>query len=316
MRTTLYAMDVFRRAVEANSFVGAARSLLIDRAAVSRAIKSLEAELGVLLFARSTRALMLTPEGARFYRDCLAILKRCEEATQQFRRDRTIPRGRLVVGMGPGLTRRMLVRSLPEFQQQYPSIEVILLSADDRAEIGHGSIDVLVRARSLRQRGAQHEEPQGVVVRRLAQSQIVVCASPQYLERAGSPRAPADLRDHRCIAFLNVERDIQNEWQFANSRVRQKIKFVPRLLVQGTEALREAGVAGCGIIRSLACHIEDELRSGQLVPVLADWECIGAPPMVAIYRKTKPMPPQISVFVKYLAQAFRRYNLRSQGVEN
>src|SRR5258706_3848859 len=100
MHTPLHAMNIFVRAVETNSFVGAARSLLIDPAAVSRAIKALETELGVLLFARSTRALKLTAEGARFHRDCVQILKKLEQATQQFRADRAMPHGRLKVGMG------------------------------------------------------------------------------------------------------------------------------------------------------------------------------------------------------------------------
>jgi DNA-binding transcriptional LysR family regulator len=106
-----------------------------------------------------------------------------------------------------------------------------------------------------------------------------------------------------------LERDVQEEWQFVKLHLRQKVKFTPKLLIQGADPLREAGVAGCGIIRIVAWSIEDELRTGKLVPVLPDWECTGVPSMMAIYRKTQPMLPQISVFVRYLAQAFQRYNI-------
>src|SRR6266446_3810491 len=212
MHSTPHAMNIFVRAVETNSFVGAARSLLIDPAAVSRAIKALETELGVLLFARSTRALKLTAEGARFHRDCVQILKKLEQATQQFRADRAMPHGRLKVGMGLGMSRRLLLNTTPLFQKQYPDIEIILLSIDEVAQIGDKGVDVLLRPRSLPQRGGQHPEPQGLVVRKL-------------------------------------------------------------------------------------------------VRVLPDWECTGATPLVAIYRKTRPMPLQLSAFVGYLSEAFRHHNL-------
>ncbi len=112
MHLTLHAIKVFVRAVETNSFVSAARSLLIDPTAVSRAIKALETELGVLLFARSTRTLKLTTDGARFYRDCVEVLAGLDRATSQFRADRALPHGRLKIGMAPGLSRRMAVRQV------------------------------------------------------------------------------------------------------------------------------------------------------------------------------------------------------------
>jgi len=309
MHTLPQAMNIFVRAVETNSFVGAARSLLIDPAAVSRAIKALETDLGVLLFARSTRTLKLTAEGTRFHRDCVQILKKLEQATQQFRANRAMPHGRLKVGMGLGMSRRLLLNTIPLFQKQYPDIEIILLSIDEVAQIEDKGVDVLLRPRILRQRGGQHPEPQGLVVRKLVQARSVVCASPEYVDRAGAPRVPVDLLRHACIAQVTMERDVQDEWPFVKSQVRQKVKFVPKLLLQGADAHREAGVAGCGIIRISAWNIEDELRSRKLVHVLPDWECTGATPLVAIYRKTRPMPPQLSAFVGYLSEAFRHHNL-------
>jgi LysR family transcriptional regulator for bpeEF and oprC len=308
MRITIQAMSIFVRAVETNSFTSAARSLLMDPTGVSRAIKALETELGIPLFVRSTRTLKLTAEGARFYRDCVQILKKVEEATEKFRNDQTVPRGLLKIGMAPGLTRRMILRAMPAFQQKYPEIEIVLLNVDDIAMVGDKGIDVLIRGRGLRQRGGQRPEPQGVVVRKLAQLQYVACASPEYLGRAGAPRTPADLFRHACIATMTLERDIRDEWQFVKAQVRQKVKLDTKLLVHGADATREAGVAGCGIIRLGAGHVEDELHARKLVAVLPDWECVGAPPIVAIYRKTRPLVPQVNVFIRHLVEAFQRYN--------
>jgi LysR family transcriptional regulator, regulator for bpeEF and oprC len=308
MGATIQTMKIFVRAAEPNSFTAVARSMFIDRAAVSRAVKTLETELDVLLFARSTRTLKLTSEGARFYRDCIQVLKRFDNATQQFRTIRAAPHGRLNVGMAPGLPRRMLLRAVPQFQQRYPQIDIVLANVDDAIEIGDRGIDILIRVRSLRRRGGRHPERQAVIVRKLFQSKLVVCASPDYIDRAGVPHVPSELPLHACVAALTLEGDIQNEWQFVRSHERQKVRFDPKLVVHGGDTLREAGLSGCGIIRASAALIEEELRSRKLVPVVSEWECTGAPPMVAIYRKTRPTLPQVTAFVEHLMQAFQRYN--------
>ena len=313
MHLTIHAMNIFVRAVEANSFIGTARSLLIDPTAVSRAIKALEVELGVLLFARSTRTLKLTTDGTLFYRDSVEILGKVARAKSQFRVDKVTPHGRLKIGLAPGVSRRLLLRAIPSFQQQYPKIDVVLLSVDETNEVGDKGVDVLIRGRSLRQRGGQHPEPQGLVVRKLVQPRYIICASPEYLDRAGTPRAPIELLQHTCIAHVTLERDIHDEWLFTRSHVRQKIRFSPKLMIQGIDGLREASVAGCGIVRMVSWNVEEEIRSYRLVRLLSDWECTGTPSTVAVYRKTRPMLPQVSVIVRHLAEAFQRYNQQSEA---
>lgn len=306
MRISLRLIEIFVRVVERGSFVSAARSLLIDPAAVSRAINGLEENLGILLLARSTRVMKLTAEGTQFYRDAAPMLKGFDETIGRFQASTEMAR-QLKIGMGPALSRRMLLRAIPAFQERHREIQIVLLSINDRAEIEDEGIDILIRPRSTRQSGVEHRQPQGLVVRRLAQSPTVLCASPGYLKRAGVPRVPADLARHACLALLTLERDVHDEWQFARPGAREKIRFASRLTAHGDE-LREAALAGCGIVRLLACHVEDELRSGALAQLLLDWECLGGLPIVAIYRKTKPRLSPINAFVSHLAHAFRRYN--------
>jgi LysR family transcriptional regulator for bpeEF and oprC len=307
MQPSLQAMNVFVRAVEHNSFAGAARSLLVDPTAVSRTIAALEKDLGVLLFARSTRSLKLTAEGVRFHRDCVQILQRFAQATQRFRGDRAAPEGPLTVGMAPGVRRRVLLRAMPGFQRQYPGIELVLVGVDDRTALGDKSVDVLLRVSGVRQHGRIRTEPQGLVVRKLFQSRYVVCAAPAYLERAGTPRAPADLQGHACVAHVSLDYDVVTEWRFVRGDQRYAFRFTPRLRVQGVDAVAEAGIAGSGLVRMLAANVTEELRARTLVRVLPDWEVAGTPPMVAIYRKTRPVVPQIDAFVRYLSGALRSY---------
>jgi len=309
MRTGIRLIEIFVRVVESGSFVGAARSLFIDPAAVSRAIKSLEENLGTLVFARSTRALKLTSEGRRFYRDGARMLRSFEETIERFQAD-TALHGQLKVGMAPALSRRMLLRAIPSFQQRFPEVRLILLGIDDPAAVGDQGIDVLIRPRSRRQRGGTHRSQQGIVVRKLLESPILICASPAYLARAGTPRVPAELGAHACLALLTMERDVQDEWQFAKGERRERVKFAPGITAYGEE-LREAALAGCGIVRLLECHVDDELRSGALVRLLPDWDCLGGLPIVAIYRKQRPTLSRVNAFVRHLADAFRAEHVRT-----
>jgi DNA-binding transcriptional LysR family regulator len=146
-------------------------------------------------------------------------------------------------------------------------------------------------------------------VRRLAQSPTVLCA-PHYHEQAGIPRLPSDLARHACLALLTLERDVHDEWQFVKRSAREKIRFTSKLTAHGDE-LREAALAGCGIVRLLACHVEDELRSGALTRVLPDWDRRGGLPIVAIYRKTKPRLSPTNAFVSHLAREIQRYDATS-----
>jgi DNA-binding transcriptional LysR family regulator len=298
-------IEIFVRVAERGSFVAAARSLLIDPAAVSRAIAGMEESLGVVLFNRSTRMMKLTPDGVHFYRQAAQLLANFEETIHGFQANVRTAR-QLRIGMGPALSRRMLLRALPEFQQQHPELQLVLLSINDRAEIGDEGVDILIRPRSTRQSGVQHRQPQGLIVRRLTQSPTVLCASPSYLAKEGTPRRPADLTAHSCLALLTLERDVHDEWLFVKKGLRQKIKFVPTLTAHGDE-LREAALAGCGIVRLLACHVEDELLNGTLAQVLPDWECLGGLPIIAIYRKSRLRHSPITALSNHLARAFRRY---------
>ena len=306
MPASVRAIETFVRIVESGSFVAAARSLLIDPAAVSRTIKSLEDDLGISLFARSTRSLKLTTEGARFYRDGAQLLKAFHDTIDRFRADTALS-GQLKVGMGPALSRPIMLRGVSSFQALHPKVRLILISVNDPAQVGDEGIDVFIRPRSLRQRGGEHKQQQGTVLRKLFYSPMITAASPTYLRHKGVPRVPADFAAHDCTALLTLERDVQDEWQFVKRNKTEKIKFAPKLIADG-EALREAALASCGVIRVCAWEIADQLQSGALVQLLPDWECLGGLPIVAIYRKMRPTRSRIGALLQHLTTEFRPYD--------
>ena len=146
-----------------------------------------------------------------------------------------------------------------------------------------------------------------MILRKLFYSPMVTAASPAYLKRKGVPRLPADFAAHDCTALLTLERDVQDEWQFVKRNKSEKIKFAPKLIADG-EALREAALAGCGVIRVCAWEIDDQLRSGALSQLLPDWECLGGLPIVAIYRKMRPTQSRINALLQHLTKEFRCYD--------
>lgn len=304
MRINIRLIETFVRVVEGGSFTAAARSLLIDPAAVSRAIQGLEQDLGVQLFTRSTRVLKLTAEGRRFYRDASEMLRSFEATVSQFQSE-TALHGQLKIGMGPALSRRMMSHAVRSFQHEHPDVGLFLFSINEPGEISEEGVDVLIRPRSARRRGAEHKPQQGVVMRTLMHSPIVVCASPDYIKRAGQPKTPADLSKHACLALVTLERDVQDEWLCSKAGTRQKVNIAAKLTAPGEE-LREAALAGCGIVRLLACNVADELRSGTLVRMLPDWD-FGGLPIVAVYRKSPATLARVNAFLRHATQQFRRY---------
>src|SRR5262249_18858431 len=143
--------------------------------------------------------------------------------------------------------------------------------------------------------------------RKLMYSPMVTAASPAYLRRTRIVRVPADFEHHVCTALLTLERDVQDEWHFVKGSKREKIGFTPKLTADG-EALREAALAGCGVIRVCAWEITDELRSGQLIQLLPDWECLGGLPIVGIYRKNRPTLARINALLQHLTHEFKPHN--------
>src|ERR1044072_712342 len=162
MRASVRLIEIFVRVVETGSFVGAARSMLLRPAAVSRAIKGLEEDLGILLFARSTRKLQLTTQGRRFHADGVRMLRTFDETINKSKAEATLG-GQLRVGMGPALGRRMLIRTIPSFQAQYPDINLILFGINETLDVGDDAIDVVICSRSTSQRGTAHRSQQGIV---------------------------------------------------------------------------------------------------------------------------------------------------------
>lgn len=282
-------MQVFVRIVEAGSLTAAAAALGLSGPAVVRSLSALEAETGVRLLQRTTRRSSLTDEGREYYESCKRVLAEVDEAEAQMSARRAEPKGRLRL-TAPATYGRMHVAPIVNaFIAKYPEVEVELLLLDRVVDLLEEGLDAAVRIGNL--------PDSSLVARRLGETRRVVCASPSYLRRAGVPKAPADLADHRCILFSGLS--ATNEWTFA-SKPRQRVAIRPTLRTNQVEAALEACIGGLGVGQFLHYQVELPLHEGKLRRVLTEFEPATLPIQI-VYPHARPSS-NVRAFVELAVQ--------------
>lgn len=297
----LEGIEYFARSVEAGSFAGAARRLRVTPSAVSRKVAQLERELGVPLLTRTTRTLSLTPDGASFHLRCLRILEELGEARDALARVRQRPSGLLRVDAPVALGRIVLAPRLPALRRLCPELDVALMLRDRLADPFVEGSDVLVRM------GALRDSP--LVGLRLGASRLLVCASPAYLRRHGTPLTPDDLRRHACLAYLGDEGP--RPWRFRDGG--RTVEHSPRGSLQANdpEVLIDHARSGHGLVVAFDFLVAAPLARGELVSVLdayapPDW------PIHALYAKNRHLVPKVRAFLEFLGETFGSPSRRSR----
>ena len=218
-------MTAFVRTVTEGSFSAAARSLGLTPSAVSKHVARLEERLGARLLSRSTRHLGLTEEGRAFHERCANILGEIEEAEQAVSDLHAAPRGTLRINATVAFVNHQVIPLIPEFRERYPEVRFDLVLTDHGLDLIEEGVDVAIRF---------GEPPEGsFIARKLADSRRVVCATPGYLARHGTPRVPGDLAEHNCLT-LSTRPDF-NVWEFGEGADIRAGRLVPLL----TEHLHE-----------------------------------------------------------------------------
>ena len=291
--STLTGIEYFATTVESGSFASAARRLGITASAVSRRVAQLERELGVPLLARTTRSLSLTDDGRAFHERCVRILEELHEARDAIARASKRPSGVLRVDSASGLGRVVLAPRLPEFLDRHPDIKLELMLRDRFVDPIAEGLDVVLRMGSL--------GDSSLIARRLGEARIVVCASPAYLRKRGTPRGPGDLARHECLGFLSEGRPMH--WPFASEGGTFAVDIAGRYHANDVDVLRAAAIAGEGLVALFDFLVADALASGALVQVL-EAHPLTTRPIHALYPKNRQLLPKVGVFLDFLAEIF------------
>lgn len=294
----LLAMRVFSRVAERGSFAQAADELDISRAAASGHVAALEKHLGVRLLNRTTRRVSLTAEGADYLRRCRRILDEVQDAEETLRGSRSKPQGLLRVDVPVAFGRYLLLPALPDFTRRYPAIDLDIRLNDRFVDLVAERVDVALRVGNLQQ--------SGLVARRVAQINIVTCASPAYLADQGEPQTPDDLRQHRLLAVTPAGGG-SPEWTFPAPYTPRRLKLHFAMQFNAAEGPIIAAAAGLGIIHTADLLVAEYVSRGELKLILNDFALPG-PPVSLVYPSAGHQSPKVRVFSDFAADLLRRWH--------
>ena len=292
----LDALRTFIAVADKASFAEAARTLHISPTAASRAVSELEAQLGVMLLRRTTRSVSLTPEGASYLERARRALDELEDAARQLRDETAEPRGQLVVTAPVQFGRMHILPLVTELMRAHAELNVTLMLTDRVVRIAEEGIDAAVRIADLPD-SALHAV-------KLTDVRRMLVASPAYLAARGTPETVAQLYGHDLIAFDNFTRN--GEWRFTAAG-RPSIEVKARLFTNDVASTVRAALSGLGIARVLSYQVDDELRSGELVAVLSEFEP-PAVPVSLVFQANRGRSPNVRALV---SSAKRRFSIGS-----
>ncbi|HTW74027.1 MAG TPA: LysR family transcriptional regulator, partial [Steroidobacteraceae bacterium] len=289
------AMRVLVRVADAGSLSAAGRQLGLSLTSVSRQLMALEEGLGTTLVERTTRHLSLTESGRLYYQRAKQILEEVAELERGLTMQTGVASGRLHVSAPSLLGRLRLAPMLPGFLLEQTRVSVDLLLVDRPVRLAEEGIDVALRIGPL--------EDSGLIVRKLDDIQLVVCAAPDYLSRRGEPATPDDLIEHDCLAFGDVPGVA--EWSFQDGAVRRPVRIPTRLCANDFDTLVSAALAGAGLVRVPSWQVAHCLADGRLRIVLEAYQRPPTP-LSILTPRTRLLLPKVRAFVDFLQQHWMR----------
>lgn len=294
MRDRLNGMRVFAQVVEAKSFSAAAGKLGMSKSLASRHVSALERALSVKLLNRSTRKLSLTEAGAVFYEHCARIVQEAELAEQRLTRTQSEPAGLLRVTAAPAFAVRHVLPALAEFHQKYPKIQVKLSCSNRALDLGDEGFDLGIRV--------SFNPAPNLVARKLAANRSVLCASPAYLKRHGTPRRIEDLCKHECVLFPALAP--KGVWTLRRDRRKYSVQVAGAFETDEMDAVRAAVVAGLGIGILPVYMVADALRQGQLVPLLRRFQVVPESAIYLVYLPNRTLSSRVRALIDFLVDRF------------
>lgn len=294
----LRALQYFVAAARARSFSGAARRLDVSIPAVARLVTTLERSLGVTLFERSSQGLTLTADGASYLEKCQPLLLQLADIDEAISGAAARPRGSLVIGAPPIISQHCLLPALPAFHARYPDIQLDIRTVDRPTAPEAQSVEVMLLY--------GWPEHAGMVHRRVAHTRLLICASPVYWAAHGVPKRPKDLEGHACLLFRDQEGTILDHWEYEREGRKEAAAVSGWLVSSHRDVIMDAAIAGVGVARFTDLTVRAPLRSGQLVPVLLDWETKQSPPINILYRAHQRRTPRVRLFVDFVIELFAR----------
>lgn len=288
----------FTEVAQRGGFSAAARVLQIPKSRLSRRIAELEQRLGARLMQRSTRRLHLTPIGEDFLARCKAMVVEAQAAQELIERGVAEPRGRLRISCPISLAQGALAQALPAFQARFPKVQVELEATNRRVDVIAEGIDIAIRARAASMQSAE------LVSKPLGVSRRYLVASPALVESIGEPRTLADLQRYPTLGQTSA--DGRYFWKLNGPAPEPgaepvSVEHHPRLVTDEMTVLREAAIAGVGLVQLPQLLCEDAVADGRLLVLLPDWKA-EQDLIHAAYFSRRQNIPAVQEFLRFLGE--------------
>ncbi|WP_454781090.1 LysR family transcriptional regulator [Legionella sp. WA2022007384] len=281
----LERIAAFIDVVDENGFAAAARKQGVSTAAISRLVTRLESDLNVELLKRTTRKVSLTEIGITYYQHCKKTIDGLREAEIAIAGSQNEAVGTLKVVSSRYFALKHLIPGLSSFMAKNPNLQVMFELAERFPDMDMEEIDILF---GVSLEGAGH-----LVRKRVAMTRYVLCASPEYLKKYGTPRVPHDLSKHHYIT--HSMRTPDNVLVFKDNK---EIVVHPILWLNDSRAMRECAILGMGIVKLHDYIIADALRDGHLIEVLSEFQDQQLPVYV-YYQQSRYLQPKIRKFIDF-----------------
>lgn len=284
-----FAMSVFRAVAETGSFSKASEVLGLSTTTTSRQVAELEKSLGVALLYRSTRHVGLTDNGRLYIERCRQHLDDIADTEQMLSGDRASVRGTLRLSVPATFGRIFLMPHLAGFMKAYPELRLDVHFADRVVDLAGERVDLAIRICT-----AVHS---GLIARPLTEIRKVLCASPAYLARHGTPTCPEDLRRHQCLLYTQTTEG--DAWVLTRGGETLTLPLRGHLRTNNSEMLCQAAIDGHGILLEPSFICGNALRSGALQRILPDYEAVPRH-VYAVFSGSSRQSGKIRAFVDYL----------------
>lgn len=293
----LRAITVFRRVIELGSFKAAAEDMGLSKAAISKNINELEDYLKSPLINRTTRRMHITENGQRYYDHVRTILDELSNADLSIIESSHQLRGLIKVSVPMSMGILQLNPAICEFMQLHPEISIEVIMNDHYVDLVEQGLDVAIR-------GGGELKSSSLKSRKLLDMKRVLCASPNYIEQAKELLSPDDLTHHNCLIYTLSSSP--RHWKFSKQDESKAIDIAPgSYMVNNGLAAKQAVIAGLGISLTPEVFIDKELKSGELVKLLPEWQA-ESHALYAIYPYHKEKSQKVRTFIDFLINYFAK----------
>ncbi|MCB6182495.1 LysR family transcriptional regulator [Leeia sp. TBRC 13508] len=288
----LLGMRVYVRVVEAGSFAKASEQLDISTTTTSRIIGDLEEHLGTRLLQRTTRKINLTESGRAYLERCYQIIQDIDEAECAARIETQQLSGLLRLNAPVTFGVNHLSHLLGQFQTQHPDLQLEVQLSDRTIDLIEEGCDLAIRI--------TRQLAPNLIARKLANIQMITCASAAYLAKYGTPKHPNELANHACLIYTNS--DQSDVWHYLEDKHPIKVKVKGPFQANNGDLLRQAAIRGEGIIMEPTFSVGNALKNGELTPILLDYPIEGFQ-LYAVYTSRRHLPAKARALVEYLHQS-------------